>query len=154
LLTFENRWESAAFGQTPWRKPTLVAAPSSWPGDGSVVARAVESGRLGVFLSLHPQPDWSGYGALSFLAASAGEEFSMSACISDKRPSRTSRGNFYCKRMQVGPAPQQYSIAFSEVNRGTKTQNFDFSRVQEVVFSATEPDTDVVLLIDEIRLEL
>jgi hypothetical protein len=154
LLTFENRWESAAYGQTRRRKPTLVAAPSSWPGDGSVVARAVESGRWGIFLSLYPQPDWSGYGALSFLAASAGEEFSMSACIINKRPSRTSRGNFYCKRVQVGPAPQKYSIAFSEIESGTKTQSFDFSRVQEVVFSAAEPDTDVVLLIDEIRLEL
>jgi hypothetical protein len=154
LLTFENRWESATIDSTRRRRPTLVAAPSTWPKDGSIVARAKESGRWGLFLTLQPQPDWSGYGSLSFLAASAGEEFLMSACVSDSRPNRTSRGNFYCKRMQVGPAPQEYSIAFSEIKSGTKSQKFDFSQVQAVFFSAAEPGNDNELLIDDIRLEL
>jgi len=153
LLTFENRWERAAFGQTQRRHPKLVAAPSAWPGDGTVVARSVESGRWGVFLSMYPQPDWSGYEALSFLAASVGEEFSMAACFSDSRASRTSFGNFYCQRMQVGPAPQEYSIPFSDIESGTQSRKFDFSRVQAVFFTAAEPGNDNELLIDDIRLE-
>jgi hypothetical protein len=153
LLTFESRWETAAFGQTPGHRPTRVAAPADWPGDGSIVARAVEDGRWGIYLSLYPLPDWRGYERLKFLVASVDNELDLDMCIRDKYVSKGPPRNQYCKSMQIGPEPREFSIPFSEILSGSQSGSFDFSRVDAVVFSAAKPGTKSEILIDDIRLE-
>ena len=153
LLTFERRWETAAFGQVPGHRPELVTAPADWPGDGTVVAHAVERGRWGIFLSIHPLPDWRGYETLSFLIASAGEEFSLDMCIRNKYLKGEEARNQYCKSIKVGPEAREISIPYSEILAGSKSGTFDFSRVDAVVFSVAKPGAGNELLIDDIRLE-
>jgi len=153
LLTFEHRWETAVLRPIEGHRPTLVAAPVGWPGDGSMVARAVENGRWGIFLSLQPLPDWRGYENLRFLAATTGEESSMHVCIRDWGPTKTQSRNQFCRRMALGPLAHEYSISFSEIQAGAKFPAFDFSRVDAVVFSAAKPGNKDEILIDDIRLD-
>jgi hypothetical protein len=153
LLTFESRWETAAFGQTPWNRPMRVAAPADWPGDGSFVARALEDGRWAIYLSMRPLPDWRGYERLKFLIASIDNEVALDMCIRDKRVSKGPPRNRYCKSMKIGPEPREYSIPYSEILKGSKSGLFDFSHVDSVVFSASKPGTNSEILIDDIRLE-
>ena len=153
LLSFESSWETAAVGPIHGQQPTLVAAPVDWPGDGPTVARAVEDGQWRTFLVLHPLPDWTGYEKLRFLAASAGEAFSMRICIRDWEPNMRNSRLQYCKSMQVGPLPREYSIPLSQIQAGAKVPPFDFSRVQAVAFSAAKPGSNREILIDDIRLE-
>ena len=154
LLTFENRWESAAFGQTQGKRPTIVEVPVGWPAGGPLVARAVEHGRWGIFLSLHPLPNWSDYETLSFVIASAAEEFALDICINDTKATRESSSNRFCKSVEIGPLPQDISITFAEIKNGANSQHFDFTKVDAVVFSAAKPGSKVELLVDNIRLEL
>jgi hypothetical protein len=154
LLTFENRWETAAFGQTAGRRPDLVASPATWPNDGALVANAVEDGRWGIFLSLHPLPDWSDYSKISFVAASVGEPFVMDIGIREVLYDKAIEPNRYYATMRVNPEPKTFTFTFEKIQVAMKDRPFDFSRVESVVFSAAKPGGGQEILIDDIRLEL
>ncbi len=154
LLEFEHRWERATFNQPGSQSPNLVQTPAGWPIDGSTIAHAAEAGQWGIFLSLHPLPDWQGYSTLSFVVASTGAEFPMAFCIRDVRPDKNSLSNRFCKRIYVNVTPQRVHISFDEIQSKMEERLFDFSRVEAVVFSASRPGNGMELLIDDIRLEL
>ena len=153
LLTFENRWETAAFGQTESERPKLVEAPAGWPSDGAIVARARESGRWGILLSMHPLPDWTEYKTLSFIAASIEERISMDICIKDKSKLNNSNGNLSCRSLRVDSTPRLYSIAIADIQAATKLQPFDIANIDAIVFSVAKPGTGSEVLFDDIRLE-
>ena len=134
MLTFEYLWERAAFGQANGHRPELVDAPAGWPSVGKLIAHAAEAGRWGIFLSLHPLPDWQGNTMLSFVVASADAEFPMALCIRDARSEKNSRGNRFCKRLYVDATPHRFEIEFEEIQSKMEDTPFDFSRVEAVVF--------------------
>ena len=70
LLSFESRWESATYSQPAGKHPELLPAPSGWPVTNSTIARANESGKYGIFLSLHPAQDWRDYSCLLYTSPS------------------------------------------------------------------------------------
>lgn len=153
LLTFEHRWETAAFGQTESVRPTLVKAPPDWPSDGSIVARAREHGRWGILLSMYPLPDWTNYTALSFTAAALETQVAMDVCIKDKSVQTDSGGILSCRSLRLGTKPQRYSIAIADIQSAVETQNFDVSNVDAIVFSVARPGNGDEVLFDDIRLE-
>jgi len=153
LLTFEHRWETATFDQTGRKSADRIRAPDNWPGSGSTVVRGGDYGRWGFFLSLHPLPDWRGYDRIDFIAASVGEAFSLDLDIIDRHPDDSDASNRFIKSFQVGPDPQKFSITFAQIKAGTDTGQFDFSRVDAVVFSAENPGDGHQLLLDDLRLE-
>jgi hypothetical protein len=148
LLSFEHRWETATFDQTG-SQPGLIPAPDSWPGTSSTIVHGDDYGRRGYFLSLHPLPDWRGLDRIVFVAASVGEAYPLDIDIRDGRD----ESNAFFKRFQIGPDPQEFSITFAEIEAGTESGEFDFSRVDTVVFSAANPGDGHQLLLDNIRLE-
>jgi len=81
LLSFEQAWEMATISKTDGLKPSRIATPDDWPVDGATIAHGTEAGRWGIFLSLHPLPDWQGYSKLSFVAASVDAEFPIAFCV-------------------------------------------------------------------------
>jgi len=153
LLSFEHRWETATFDQSDEDWATLIPAPDNWPGSGSTIVHGGDYGRFGYFLSLHPLPDWQGFGRIVFVAASVGDAFSLDLDIRDGRHDDNDESNEFLRTFQVGPEPQEYSITFAEIKTGTQTGQFDFSQVDKVVFSASKPSKGHQLLLDNIRLE-
>ena len=153
LLTFENRWETAAFGQTASARPSVKPAPLGWPGDGTSVAHAIEDGRWGIFLSMHPLQDWTGYSQVSFVAASTGEPFVMDMGIREIRFDKSIEPNRYYTTMRIGPEPKKITITFDQIQAAMKDRPFDFSHVESIVFSAAKPGESQEVLLDDIRLE-
>ena len=154
LLSSEHSWELLTISKTGERKPRPVDAPPGWPTAGTAILHGTETGRRGIFLSLHPLPNWQGYSSLSFVVASAGDEFLVSFCIRDMRPHSKARRNRFCKRLPVNATPQRWVIEFEEIQAKMKNRPFDFSRVAAVVFSAARPGRNKELFIDDIRLNL
>lgn len=155
LLVFENAWERATLSQNYGGPPDFVAGPDEWPDPGSSIAYAEEYGRSGIFLSLHPLPDWRGYARLSFTAASAtASAFPMAFCILDAKPDKETRRNRFCKDIVLSSTVAEYSVEFSEIEKAMPLRPFDFSRVSSVAFSASNPGAGNALLIDNVRLEM
>jgi len=152
LLTFENRWETAAFGQTASARPSIAPAPLGWPGDGTSVARATEDGRWGIFLSVKPLRDWRGYSQISFVAASTSEPFVMDIGIREMYHDKSLKPNRYYQTMHVGPEPKMFTITFEHIQAAMKDRPFDFSHVESIVFSAAKPGSRREILMDDIRL--
>lgn len=154
LVTFEHAWERASISQTDQARPEIVPAPEGWPVVGDYVAHSEESGRWGIFVSVHPRQDWRGYGRLSFVAASAGESFAMDIGVKDLAKGDEYHGVRFYKSVIVGQKPKRYIVTFEEIQGVAKDRPFDFSRVEAVVFSAANPGNSQQLLLDDIRLEL
>ena len=154
LLSFEHAWEMATISKTNGVKPSRIAAPDDWPVVGATIVQGTEAGRWGIFLSLHPLPDWQGYAKLSFVAASVDAEFPMAFCVRDTRPDRKSRRNRFCKHLTVSSEAQRFVVEFDEIQSTMKDRAFDFTRVAALVFSASKPGGGNELLLDDIRLEL
>lgn len=154
LLTFESRWETATFSQPGHQRPERVKAPSKWIGDGPTVAQAIEQGRWGIFISIHPLPDWSDYNRIRFIAASNGERFRMDIGIRESWESNEPEANVYYTSFLIESEAQEFEISFDDVQAGMKDRPFDFSRVESLVFSAAEPGRGQTILLDDVRLEL
>jgi hypothetical protein len=154
LLTFEHAWEGATYSQPEKRRPSTEPAPVNWPTGGQTIARARESGRWGIFISLKPLPDWRGYERLSFVAASAGEPTKIDIGVKDvrRREAGKEQSRFY-KALQVDSTPKRYTVAFAEIEERASDRPFDFSRVESIVLSAANPGTNVEVLIDDFRLD-
>ena len=152
LLTFDHSWEQAAFGQLDGERPGVIDSPDNWGGSGKV-ARAEEKGRFGIFLSLHPLPDWRDYSRLSFTLAAHKSEFPAAVCVRDIRPKNDPYRNRYCVRIPVTTEPVDYSITFVDVQTASHVRPFDFSKVDAIVFSAAKPGGANILTIDNVRLE-
>jgi len=152
LLTFENHWETAAFGQTALARPSIVPSPLGWPGDGLSVAHAVEDGRWGILLSMKPIHDWRGYSQVSFVAASAGEPFVMDIGIREIYHDKSLQPNRYYQTMLVSPEAKTFTITFDAIQAEMEDRPFDFSHVESIVFSAAKPGRGQEILIDDIRL--
>ncbi|MBT8080425.1 MAG: hypothetical protein KJO31_17735 [Gammaproteobacteria bacterium] len=154
LVTFEHGWESATYLQAGSRMPARYAAPRQWPADGTTVAHAVEDGRWGILLALRPWPNWSGYSAVRFVAASATDRsYRVGVAIRETTDAADDPANRYYTTIDVGPVPQDYSIDFAAVSGAAESRSFDFSHVAAFVISAASPGDGVSLLIDDIRLE-
>jgi len=153
LLTFEHAWERATFGQTANSRPALVAAPTPWPVPGKTVAHAVEHGRWGIFISLHPKQDWRGYSRLSFVAASVSSRFSLDIGIKDMAKDGEYHGVRYYKTIWVDTDPQRYDVTFDEILSKPEDRVFDLSLVEAVVLSTSKPGSGAEILVDDFRLE-
>ena len=152
LLSFEHNWEKATFGQTQGKQPTLIAAPTGWPVPGDTVARAQENGRWGIFLSLHPLPDWRGYSNLSFVVASTEGRFTIDIGVRDIKKEGEDHGVRYYKTVLVSEEPQTVTILFDEIRARPQGRPFDFALVEAVVLSAALPGSGVAILVDDFRL--
>ena len=154
LLTFEHAWESATYWQTNDRDPELVDAPDEWPGPGGSVALASESGHHGILIRINPYPDWSGFSALTFVAASASHSVhKLAIVVKDIRPIGGSSSKRYYHEFFVGPDPIRYVVTMAELQAPNSGRPFDLSHVHTIILSAAIPGNDVSVLIDDFRLQ-
>lgn len=154
ILTFEHAWERATYGQTVDARPVVVQAPAGWPVKGKKIGRATEDGRWGIFISVHPRQDWRGYSSLSFIAASAGEAFSLDIGVRDMRKADEDHGIRHYKSVVVNPQPKRYTVTFEEIAATATDRPFDLSLVEAIVLSAVKPGSGGEILVDDFRLEL
>jgi hypothetical protein len=152
LNSFEHVWERATFGQTNKARPRIVDAPPGWPVDGKSIARAEESGRWGIMISLDPLPDWRGYSQVSFVVASTGEPFRLGIGVRDMRQPDDYGIRFY-KSVPIDATPRRVSVTFEEILARESERPFDFGRVESLVLSADQPGNSVGILVDDFRLD-
>ena len=154
LLTFEHAWESVAYWQTKDHSPELIDAPHGWPAAGGSVALATESGHDGILIRINPYPDWSGFSALSFVAASNSRSVhKLAIVIKDIRPRGNRSSNRYRNEFYVGPNPTRHVLNIADLQTLNSGRPFDLSHVHTIILSAAKPGNDVSVLIDDFRLQ-
>lgn len=154
LLTFEHRWEKPTYTQPGSQPPDLLPPPAGWPAGGTTIGHVFEYGKWGILLNLRPYPDWRGYSRVSFVAASAtGRAGDVGIAIRDLPPDQYSEANRFYKTLVVNTEPRIFSISFEDIAQANVNRAFDFAHVDALIFSAATPGDNIVLLIDDIRLE-
>jgi len=93
-------------------------APASWPADGRHAARLTSTGKSGLMLNIFPYPDWSGYEAVSFIAATV-----------DGKPRRVALGFWgmatengsppgrYYTHVMIDQEPERYCVPLANLDR-------------------------------------
>jgi len=153
LLSFDKAWEQT-YRKGAGVPPEVIPAPVGWPPDSGNIARLHSAGRWGIFLYLFPHPDWSDYSAVSFLAATSGEETRyISVGLWGISPEDgTPRGRYYTS-ITVRPDPARFCILFGDLNKPTSQRKFDLTQVYELLLGSANRGTDEGLLVDDFRLE-
>lgn len=153
LLDFESHWERAVFSQSPGHRPDVVPAPAGWPIDGHV-AHVRESARYGTLIRLTPYPDWSGYGSLSFIAASGdGSTEEVLVSVRDVRRQGERHNNRFDRTIEVGPEPKRFRISLDDVRATAGDRPFDLVHVESLTLDADRPHRPISLYFDDFRLE-
>jgi hypothetical protein len=153
LLSFDKAWEQT-YTTGAGIPPEVIPAPAGWPAGAGNIGRLHSAGRWGIFLHLFPHPDWSDYSAVSFLAATGGEEpqhisvglWGISA--EDGSP----QGRYYTS-ITVRADPARFCIKFSDLNKSASQRKFDLTQVYELLLGSANRGTDEDLLVDDFRLE-
>ena len=73
LLSFDEAWEQT-YSSGKDAGLEIIPAPDGWPEGSGNIARLHSAGRWGLMLHIRPDPDWSNYSAVSFLAATSNED--------------------------------------------------------------------------------
>ncbi|MDX2410534.1 MAG: hypothetical protein QNK34_01115 [Woeseiaceae bacterium] len=153
LLSFDEAWEQT-YSSGKDAGLEIIPAPDGWPEGSGNIARLHSSGRWGLMLHIRPDPDWSDYSAVSFLAATSGEESQyISVGLWGITPNDgTLQGRYYTS-ITVRPDPARFCISFDDLNKPTSQRKFDLTQVYELLLGSTNRDTDEKLLVDDFRLE-
>ena len=153
LLSFDEAWEQT-YSSGKDAGLEIIPAPDGWPEGSGNIARLHSAGRWGLMLHIRPDPDWSNYSAVSFLAATSNEDSRRIALgLWGINPGDgTPQGRYYT-RAKVGREPARYCILFDELNNSSSQRKFDLTQVYELLVGATKDQTGVELLVDDFRLE-
>ena len=131
-----------------------ISAPDGWPDDINKIARLRSAGRWGIFFRVYPYPDWRGYSAVSFVAASVGEASRRVAVgIRDIRPGRGTPEVRYFAGFDFSPGPTRYRISLDELSSASDEREFDIGHVSDLVISDSDNEVGVEVLIGDVRLE-
>ncbi len=153
LLVFDGRWQSSIYWQTHDQVIELIRTPDGWPIESGRVASAVEDGEDGILIRFHPSPDWTGYEALSFVAASVdGAELPVLVSVRDLRPKGNPHNNRFYQEITVDGVPKRFRIEIRDIVASSNARPFDLENVRTVVLSAPEPGSGVAILVDDFRL--
>jgi len=102
ILNFEQVLEHA-YSSGDEDRLERISAPDGWPADINKVARLRSAGRWGILFRVFPYPDWRGYSAVSFVAASVGEASRrVTVGIRDIRPGRGTPEVRYFAGFEIG----------------------------------------------------
>ena len=153
ILSFDKVWERAySEGEEP--APKIMPAPAGWPEASGRIALLRSAGQWGLMLHLYPYPDWSGYSAVSFVAATTNDETRRIAIgFWGIKPDDGTRPGRYYTTIRIRPEPARYCIFLDDLNNSSIERHFDLTHVQELLLGATNDETGVEILVDDFRLE-
>lgn len=153
LLSFDEAWEQT-YSSGKDAGLEIIPAPDGWPEGSGNIARLHSAGRWGLMLHIRPDPDWSDYSAVSFLAATSNEESRRIALgLWGINPGDGTPPGRYYTRIKVGQEPARYCILFDALNDSSSQREFDLTQVYELLVGATKDQTGIELLVDDFRLE-
>ena len=153
LLTFDQPWEPA-FSQAELSELDIIPAPAGWPEGSGNIAHLRSKGELGLMLHLYPYPDWTGYSAVSFVAATRnGQSQRVLIGLWGIAPPDGGKPGRYYTTLLVGPEPGRHCIDLDEVAASSSDRPFNLSRVYELSVGATRRVEGVEFLVDDFRLE-
>jgi hypothetical protein len=154
VLTFEEPWESETYRQTEHRNPETVLAPGNWPDPESTVAFAKETGKNGILIQILPDPDWRGYRAVSFIAASTSDTtHAIDVDLRDMHTEDERHSTRLKTRILVGPEVKRHTIAFENMITIRGDGPLDPEHIESLTLSASIPGDDVAIFVDDFRLE-
>lgn len=153
ILTFDAVWERT-YSAGEESAPKFMPAPAGWPEASGKIARLRSAGQSGLMLHVYPYPDWSGYSAVSFVAATInGETRRIAIGLWGIKPDDGTLPGRYYTRVKIGPEPARYCISLEDLNNSSTARYFDLAHVQEMLIGATKDETGVEILVDDFRLE-
>lgn len=153
LLSFDEAWEQT-YSSGKDAGLEIIPAPDGWPEGSGNIARLHSAGRWGLMLHIRPDPDWSDYSAVSFLAATSNEDSRRIALgLWGIDPGDGTPPGRYYTMVRIGPDPARHCIEFDRIIESLPERRFDFTQVYELLVGATKDETGVELLVDDFRLE-
>ncbi len=153
LLSFDEAWEQT-YSSGKDAGLEIIPAPDGWPEGSGNIARLHSAGQWGLMLHIRPDPDWSDYSAVSFLAAASNEDSRRIALgLWGINPGDGTPPGRYYTRVKIGREPARYCILFDDLNDSSSQRKFDLTQVYELLVGATKDQTGVELLVDDFRLE-
>jgi len=154
ILSFDEAWEQT-YSSGVDGGLEIIPAPDGWPEGSGQIARLHSAGKWGLMLHIRPHPDWSGYAAVSFVAATSNDEELRGIALGlwGINPGNgTPQGRYYT-RARIFREPSRYCILFDDVNKPSSQRRFDFTQVYELLVGATKDEVGVEILVDDFRLE-
>jgi len=153
LLSFDETWEQT-YANGNEVDYDVIPAPEGWPAGSGKIARLHSAGKSGLMLHLRTYPDWSNYVAVSFIAATTGDETRRIALglwglnLGDG----TLPGRYYT-RAKISPIPARYCIMFDELPDHSSERPFNLNYVSQLTVGATKNERGVTIYVDDFRLE-
>ena len=154
IASFANRWEGLLYEDASGPSTTPIVRPPDWPvSDDDVVLWTESTGRWRTFLHLRPYPDWRGYSAFSFVAASAHDRsYDLTVEVRDTPRSPEQPQNRVDIDIEATPIPKRFTIDFEQIAAAAGERAFDFEHVDIILVTLRSGDRGVILL-DDFRLE-
>jgi hypothetical protein len=153
ILSFDKVWERS-YSSGNRDRLTVIPVPAGWPLIDGNVAQLVSAGRWGIMLRIDPHPDWRGYSAVSFVAATVGETSRrISVGIRDIRPGRGTAEARYFADFDINEEPSRYRILLEELRSASSEREFDVEYVHDLVISDSHAAIGVEILVGDFRLE-
>jgi len=153
ILSFDESWEQT-YSSGVDGPVEIIPAPDGWPEGSGNIARLHSAGRWYLMLHIFPDPDWSNYSAVSFIASTS-NEFSREISIGlwGITPGDGSLQGRYYTRTKVFQEPARFCVFFEDVTKPSAEREFDLAHVFELLIGADSPEIGVQLLVDDFRLE-
>jgi hypothetical protein len=153
LLNFEEPWEST-YAHGDEVDYDVITAPPGWPTGSGNVAKLYSAGRYGLMLHLQAYPDWTGYTAVGFVAATSGGETRHIAFGLWGLPPGDGRlpGRYYTL-VEIGAAPARHCVFFDDLPGANSDRPFDLRHVSELILGTSKDDLGVSIYVDDFRLE-
>lgn len=153
LLTNEHRWERDQFSTDGGRLPIQPGNPTGWPAGGTKILEAAPRGQHGIFLSLHPASDWTGYDQLSFVASSVDGPHDVMICIRESRATALRASKRLCRTVRVDVVPRKQTVSLFGRHQDSFEESINLGRIDAIVFSQARPGGAALLRLDNIVLE-
>ena len=153
LANFESNWQRI-YVRGEEVDFEIIPAPAGWPAGSGRVAKAESSGRYAMYLRIAPFPDWRGYEAVSFVAATGdGQSRRIELGFWSFKPARDAQAGRYYTGVRIGPEPARYCVAFARLPDASSKRPFDVGAVSEMLVAAAKHETGLTVLLDDVRLE-
>ena len=152
IIGFDKSWESGIYWPVGETRIARMPPPDDWPIQGGRVMEVTLAPIEYSGIIIEPVSDWTGFSAISFIAATDSTSIDMVIRIHDDRHINAYSDRFN-RTITLGPTPERYSILLSDVMSAPETRALDLSSIDELSLFVHKPKSGERIIIDDIRLE-
>ena len=153
LADFDRDWQRAFVRAYNGSVLTITAPGAKSPHRRGMALLVQPSPERYSGVAIDPRPDWSGYDAISFVAATAdGLRHEVVFRVHDTAHNQQ-YDDRYNRVIEFGPTPTLHRIGLADIRNTGSGRQLDMRRIEGIAFFVSRPAGTERLLLDEIRLE-